>query len=354
MAEQAKIPALDGLRGLACVIVVLHHADWIGFVGLYHSATPIAVMLFLTLSGFLMAQHYLPAPSSPRYWFGFLIRRFFRVYPLYALVVIVLWVLFQTSYIPYFDRFNHDVTLKGLLLYGNLSVLWTVPVEMKFYVVFALLGAWFATRFCKCDLSLLIMLWLALVIAALLGRRWFMAAGIDIAFLVRFDKQSVWPYLSYCLGGVIAARLYRTEWVKSSPPLIWNIIAALCLGILFTISANWLHPETFLPKRIWPHPIIFSTYTLIMVLSIAKATHPVSRLLDNRPMRFLGDISYSLYLTHFYIFVFGHYIPITPPALKCAVFISFAIAFAWVTYKVIEKPCHKYGIRLSNPFLQLK
>lgn len=344
-----NIDALDGLRGLACLLVVMQHADWIGAIRLYYSAGHFAVMLFLALSGFLMAHHYLPAPLSGRYWLAFLVRRFFRIYPLYALVVIALWCAYPAIDISYFERFNTALTLKGLLLYENGSILWTVPVEMKFYAVFALLGLWFATRFCKWDLLLLAILWLTLVTAALPNAA---LPGTGLHFLANFDKKTLWPYLSYCLSGVIAARLYRTQAAQSLPPLFWNVLAALCLAFIAAISAKWLHPENYLPSRIWPEPMFFSAMTLLTVLSFAKATAPVACLLANRPMRFLGDISYSLYLTHFYLFVAGHYIYM-PPYARYVTMMSSAIAFAWVTYRFIEKPCHKYGITLSNAIMKL-
>jgi peptidoglycan/LPS O-acetylase OafA/YrhL len=86
-------PALDGLRGLAALMVVYGDMGYVGWVPLVVGCASIGVVLFFFLSSFLMGHHYMPGASRGmpdkkdlRYWGAFLSRRLMRVYPLTSLL----------------------------------------------------------------------------------------------------------------------------------------------------------------------------------------------------------------------------------------------------------------------------
>src|SRR5271155_4709859 len=74
-SDESSIPALDGLRGFACLLVLFSHAGWAGLCPRLPIAGHLGVMVFFTLSGFLMAYLYMPGRLSMRYWLAFLLRR---------------------------------------------------------------------------------------------------------------------------------------------------------------------------------------------------------------------------------------------------------------------------------------
>jgi peptidoglycan/LPS O-acetylase OafA/YrhL len=125
-AEPARIDALDGVRGLAILLVVLFHALWFdaAMVGGQSVApgSPYArlaslgwcgVDVFFVLSGYLITGILLRSKGQPRYFRNFYARRALRIFPLYYLVLaLLLWVLprppataaEQISYLLYYQN----------------------------------------------------------------------------------------------------------------------------------------------------------------------------------------------------------------------------------------------------------
>src|ERR1700678_30636 len=87
------LPQLDGLRGIAILIVVLGHVTVFGFgLGISHLGPipPAGVDLFFVLSGFLITRILLDARRQPHYFRNFYIRRALRIWPLYFAALLIL------------------------------------------------------------------------------------------------------------------------------------------------------------------------------------------------------------------------------------------------------------------------
>ena len=134
-------PCLDGLRGLAALMVAFGHAGYFGWVRLVVGAATCGVILFFFLSGFMMAHHYLTdVPSGARrggmlrYWGTFLARRFVRVYPPFLFAPVFGYLLLQPRLPPDFQR---RLPIEGLTAFqelariatlgGDLGIYWTCP-----------------------------------------------------------------------------------------------------------------------------------------------------------------------------------------------------------------------------------
>src|SRR4051794_17264757 len=132
--EGKRLPALDGLRGLAVLLVLLDHASdahlRIFPAADMNRAGKYGVHLFFVLSAFLLTHLLLlrPAPDlvRARTWINYAVRRFLRIFPLYALVLVVLVRLHR---LHWHDVFNH------LLLRDGRHQFWTIPVEVKYYMI---------------------------------------------------------------------------------------------------------------------------------------------------------------------------------------------------------------------------
>jgi peptidoglycan/LPS O-acetylase OafA/YrhL len=139
------IPVLTGVRGVAALTVTIaHYCNSLqlapNIVGA--GAGQLGVMLFFALSGFLMGYLYCDWPSGTVRIKDFAVARLARVGPLFVLVVMLSWIC--ATYLPSpWDRFLYPLEgtaslASHLLLLDGVDVLWTIPVEIHFYLIFAL------------------------------------------------------------------------------------------------------------------------------------------------------------------------------------------------------------------------
>ena len=164
--SQARIPELDGLRGLAILLVLLYH--YVTLSGGAAPGTPLyafqqcfaigwaGVDLFFVLSGFLIGGILLESRESPLYYQTFYARRFFRIIPLYGLWVAMFFVLVLLSFpgFPaliadnpeqwsdarfYFSFLQNSFKIPhGTFGTAWLGALWSLAVEEQFYLVMPL------------------------------------------------------------------------------------------------------------------------------------------------------------------------------------------------------------------------
>jgi peptidoglycan/LPS O-acetylase OafA/YrhL len=131
----------------AIIVVVSHYSKETGLWSdrLGWRVGELGVMLFFLLSGFLMAHLYLNIPPTPQSIRAFAAARVARVVPLFLVVVIapyLLSLIAPSSVNSYFYGItNIPALLSHLFLLSGWDVLWTIPIEIHFYVLFAL--AWF-------------------------------------------------------------------------------------------------------------------------------------------------------------------------------------------------------------------
>lgn len=313
--------------------MLLAHASFKGWFFDIRGAGQLGVMLFFALSGFLMAHHYLPGRATPAYWAAFLVRRFFRVYPTFFVATLLLWIAYRSG-ARFAGTFTGERLLAHWVLLEGSSIFWTVIVEMKFYAVFPLLGL------------------LAMRIPARL-----VPAGFALAWLVSLavapgggERLRLLPHLPYFVGGIAMGSLSRvgasavgTRW--------WSWLGAGCLAVLALFvphSANLVRAAELDP---WTYPWRFVPLMALTVVSIAHADGAVRWLFANRAARFVGRISYSLYLVNSYVFSFLQPYVTTGPVAGCVVGVSAAVLVAWGLYAAIERPANAFGRRWADRLL---
>lgn len=369
----SRIPCLDGLRGIAALWVLLGHSLMLSGWHVPIAAEPdLGVDLFIILSGFLMVHQYGPRlGGDPRQargaWFQFWARRFFRVAPLYyVLLAIALWagpILFaQRMQIDLFLGRNPqlpDRYLDGSLanVMAHVSFLfglhpgtsfrtplpdWSLGLEMQFYAAFPLMML--ATR--KFGWP-----WGATMLAAL-------GAGAAVAMqyaAIRFPMPSALPLkLHIFLCGMLVAAALRVEPRRA--------FAYLALALTFVLlpfggEQGWAKVAV---RLLLVGGFFVLVHGQIVSGRASVALKALARMLGNRLFHWLGELSYGVYLIHllllqpiaaFVIVRFGD--EVTAPGrfgLVVLMLVPLAYAVAWLAYQAVEVPGRMFGRLLLERF----
>jgi peptidoglycan/LPS O-acetylase OafA/YrhL len=265
----AHLPALDGWRGLSILLVLAAHLLPLGPKAwtLNYSAGILGMVLFFTLSGFLITSLLLRDQNVLR----FLIRRFFRIVPLAWLYMAVALGLTGVSAMVWLAHFLFFANFPPRDLVPLTLHIWSLCLEMQFYVGIALLVAVLRLRG----------LWLLPVLALLFSalRAWYGIYASDISYY-RVDEILAGCTLALVVHGH-AGHTLRT-WMARLPQ--WPLLALLALSCM--PQGQWLN--YFRPY-----------FAALLVGATVLAPHTgMVKGLDNRVLLYLAVISYALYVIH--------------------------------------------------------
>ena len=324
MEPKTTIPSLDGLRGVAAMAVFINHAfNHTGTIDRAYviELGQVGLMVFFVLSGFLMGHLYLGEPPTATNIVQFLIRRLARVLPLFFFVVLVSFAVLQItdSFLIYPIATPHRL-FQHLMLLKGISVMWTIIVEIRFYLLLPLI--WiayrYAPRFTLAAVGGLIIAWFAYKAAT----NWGPIKGFKLA-----------SFLPYFFAGVLISRSRRLQW---SVP--WNAVFGCAL-----IATLVLYPAGqaagILPRiERWTNP---ASLVLVSAVLISAIRAPIANtILGAKPARFLGKISYGIYLLHVIVLAKVEHLSNLDdqPALFVTVSLAITIGLAWLSYQLIEYP----------------
>lgn len=301
MTSRSPLPWIQLLRGVAAVLVVLCHGraslldtPAIGLADALLAPGALGVDLFFIISGVIMCYSSAGNDGSGRSVLDFMVRRFARVWPAYAVVVLLsVWVLYS-GYLHVADNRStlwHTLAMIPMQpqqapYFGlTLPVAWTLQFEMYFYLAFAasmLFGRW---RW------LALGTWVgltALLLPALRGLP-LLDVGRNIGFGPGYLNIVTSPFVLEFAAGALIGWLYQQPWAR----IAHRPLARHMLG-LSVVFALWAIYSTAVSSH---GPAAYGWPLALMVLVMALA----SKTLEIRvPPLFmwLGSISYSLYLTH--------------------------------------------------------
>lgn len=286
-----RILTLDGLRGVAILAVFIHHAYqakllWMG------------VDLFFVLSGFLITGVLLKQKSANfgPYIHTFYAKRVRRLLPGYAMMLVIVTVLFGSAWMKHWYLFIGGMNFImpfGMALPNYLRPLWSLAVEEQFYLV------WPIAVFLLGPKHLKTLAW-ALIIAAPILRfvctpHFFSPWAVYMLLPFRMDTLAV--------GALIALTLPEMRQAELANPhrktlLIWTSAAAAILGVAGLVYLGHLGVSTYANTSIG-NTAIYELALLIVTSMFFLAISNVGRpILTNPILRFIGTISYSLYLIH--------------------------------------------------------
>jgi peptidoglycan/LPS O-acetylase OafA/YrhL len=305
------LPALDGLRGLAILLVLFVHfvGDEVPRTSAQYAAVKVAnygvwgVDLFFVLSGFLITGILYDAKSTAHYFRDFYVRRSLRIFPLYYGVLALLFLVYPATTLPYPAALalsgEHQTWLwtYGTNLYLSLTGGWSLPfvshfwslaVEEHFYLVWPLVVL-LATR------RALLRICVGASLFALSLRVFLAHGGATDVVLTAFTPCRL---DALCLGGFLAIAL-RTVGIERLAGWAVPGVATGAMLVLATSIWNALGgPGSWvvLPLR---GTLVAITFGAALVLAIAAGPSSWLRTALTSPLlRRLGTYSYGLYVFH--------------------------------------------------------
>lgn len=363
-----RFHALDGLRGVAALAVLICHSMLMsidfynaylvpgdipkGTIAWWMSFTPLhilwaggeAVFVFFVLSGFVMILPFLkPGPQMGR-WIGYYPKRLVRLYvPVWgAFALFLLWVTIVPRevtplYAPYLQLqvpdINPDTIRMDLLLFpspsSNNNVLWSLRMEVVFSLllpVYLYLGR-----------KLAVLNWLKFALLLGLSMHWAMTGYTLRAYLPMFGLGTIMALERHRL----AALAHR---ISSMPaPLggaVWALLSAVAIGLLtsyWMLLGITLDPETLL---FWAPIVRGLTLLGACLLLFLAMGGPFRRALETPPAQWMGKRSFSLYVVHQPIVVStGLVLGGNPGAgLTLLVAVPASLLIAEVFYRLVEYP----------------
>lgn len=330
------LPALDGVRMLAVFLVIFYHFGLRGVPGAH------GVMIFFVLSGFLITWLLLQEQESTGTVSlrGFYRRRTVRIFP--AFYAFWLCVMARTliggkdgTWAPAWSAFfyvsNYYSALQGHPE-NAFSHTWSLAIEEQFYLLWPLV-------FLLCRHNLRLMTKILIAVIALVGiHRTVLSAVFDVsqsyiysAFDTRIDQL-----MTGCLLAVaLRRRLLVSFWNGACSHAVMPILTAAAI-----VASIYLGPTLFPRYR---HVVGFTLEPLLMAVFlgqvIALSSTRAWAWLDAAPVRYLGRISYSLYLyQQVTLYPARRILAAYPVPVQLLGAIAVTIVVASLSYYVIERP----------------
>lgn len=369
-ARQVRFVELDSLRGLAALVVVLHHLRllWQGDIepvsalgrfslDLVAPFGDEAVTLFFVLSGFVLS---LPAINGrPQTYVAFLIRRVFRIYVPYlaALAVSVagaFWlhgVITRSSWIhlSWSKPVDWQLVLQHVMFVGVYDIsqfdnpIWSLVHEMRISLAFPLLCGFVLGLKSKWSF---VVVGALMVAAALIG-------NLPFNFALSVAESTMYAGL-FVLGIFLAReRAPLGAWFRRRPRIARVLIGAAFLW-LFLFAGQPIAGATghFHHRSMVYLSNLVTAFGAggLMIISMNSAS--CKRILHWPPIHFLGEVSYSLYLWHVVVILYCVHLLYGKMPLWVIVCLALALSIfvsRW-SYRWIEKPSTNFGRKLSNSF----
>lgn len=358
-----RIKGLDGLRGVAFLAVFFFHTHWNqwGWPG---------VQLFFVLSGFLITGILLDMKDSlPRisYFIKFYGRRILRIFPLYYFYLALMWGLTAWALYAGFEPepmrvYQNEMKYALTYVYDFyfaldryipsyfLTHFWTLGVEEQFYLVWPLFIMLVPSRHFKKAF------WGVIALAPFLRLLIFFLHGTDAFSFLRNDVALVVYSLPFTHLDAFAMGALLTQ-VKHIPRVKPIFIASLLIYPLLGLATDYLatgqwkdvsiaslgYPITmpYGNKFIWGYTLVNGLCALLLY-GVARLGWGV-RLLEWKPIRYLGRISYGAYVYHLaIIWLMGYFFNLSLaerfPLHLALLTLAITCVVSAASYQFMEKP----------------
>lgn len=323
------IQSLDGLRGFAAFwvfFVHINYANLLHFSYLNGSNNPGAfgVSFFFVLSGFLIGYLYLDRAYTGASAGSYLVSRFSRIAPAYLFIVITAYLI--TNFLDQNFIYNIStplVFIRHLLFAGNINALWSISPEVQFYIYFLLI--WYAYQH-KATSNL----WL-----------WVIFITIILMIIGYIPKGTLLStHVQLFTFGVVAGQLRNRIRIKTDALLvllqILTLIGTLAYCAYLVKTYNYSKPY---------HVIDYAALVALSVFSLSFTTIFTQKTFETKVMRYLGRISFSLYLLNPITVQYAERLIETKPNLNyviVALLVVVTLFLSGLMYHWIELPVQKW------------
>jgi peptidoglycan/LPS O-acetylase OafA/YrhL len=338
-------PAIELFRGIAAFMVLTYHyafflmpeSKTLNFLGT-------GVDLFFVISGFVFA----PVIYSGKIVIKpYLIRRFFRIYPLY-LISLLLYYGFApddpqkfTFFIDHLFFLQTTSTLQETMFFNGVT--WTLPIEIEYYLLVPLLALLTAIN----RKTIYIVLILAIVLKAILIITSTDILNINLSSILSFHLPG---FIIEFLVGIILYNIY-VKYKDKQISIIFNIlIIIIAMILIYGLSLLYLLHEYEEITNL----LMKSYFRFWCAISYGILLFPFlfiinSKSIFNNVYIFMGNISYGVYLFHLLIpKVLNHLDYNLTGFIAYFVNLILTVILALITYYLIENPARLFGRKLSH------
>jgi len=308
--RRGRVPALDGLRGVAVSLVVFYHyfdisvsSPVLGVLRPLSSFGWSGVDLFFVLSGFLITGILVDTRGRPHYFRSFYARRSLRIFPVYYLTLIVVFVFgpalgldvarhLAASDWLWFGLYlsNWQMGLEGVWAPAGMAVFWSLAIEEQFYLVWAPLVRALAPR-------ILGALAIGLVAGPLLLRCILVASGaanpiaIHVLTVTRLDVLAV----GACIALFVRSEVGGEQLLRAGTWALGVGAAATAALLIVQGSASWEGPAV---QSVGLTAIAVAYGGVLLLAYSLPASSALVRVLTSRGLQFIGKYSYAIYVFH--------------------------------------------------------
>jgi len=336
--ERPRKEQLDALRAFAILPVLYAHFwnedSWVGSAG---------VFLFFVLSGYLITGILLRSRTKPSALQNFYLRRALRIAPIYYVTLGFAWLLHlpdfrQTFLWHFFYLTNVLFTLNNNWSPWYTDHLWTLSVEEQFYLVWPFLILFLPFKAIKP------VVWSTIIASIVyqVGAYWFLGVNALAPAVLVFSQLD-----KLGLGALLALEEARLGFPRFLTKAGW-VAFVIFLG-LEALPINHRLAWVLVLRA----ELLIVTFAALIAAASSGIHGPAGAILNSRIVRYVGRISYGIYLFHLFLWVVTIKVlarlslPFLGPGSRCFIVMSaMSIGAAAISWHFFEQPLNRLKERL--------
>lgn len=361
---RGRMPALDGLRGIAIVLVLWHNATAGQYTGSFMAKLInlaantgwVGVQLFFVLSGFLITGILLDEKGAPLQLRDFYVRRVLRIFPVYYFALAVIFLLLPMMQVTPSWLTSPDVSQAWYWLYLNnwtspfvggvpaLGHFWSLAVEEQFYLLWPVCVIFLRRR-------TLLTLCLGLLVSAPLFRLLMAAVNPEFAEGAAY-RFTVARWDALAVGALAALVARDRSWLRTAWGFLpFAIYGSLAFVFLFTsLNRNFAAVGEGAWFNQTAAALLFAGLLFHSIQPSVDGGRDWRRFLSNSGLRSIGKYSYAIYVVHLpllcalrplwhdHVALVKQFPIINATAFSLVVFVvSYVVAF--FSWRLLERPC---------------